>query len=75
MLLPLEVLVPEIGVFCSLGFLGNHELTNLSIVMIIGVVSKGKANATLRTLLGQKCPRRCEFVPEFHDGKAQEREV
>lgn len=59
----------------SLGFLGNHELSMLSKVTVVGIFANRKVSATLRTLLGQKNPKRCEFVPEFHDSKDQERKV
>ena len=38
----------------------------LSKITIVGVFFKGNMKATLRT---QKCPRKCEFVPESNDSK------
>lgn len=41
----------------SLGFLGNHELSILSKVSVVGIFANRKVSATLRTPLGQKYPK------------------
>lgn len=71
-LLYLEARVPETdnktetAVLHFLDFLGNYEFSMLSKITVVGVFFKGNMRATLMT---QKCPIKCEFVPESNDSK------
>lgn len=71
-LLYLEAIAPETdnktetAVLRFLDFLGNYEFRMLSKITVVGVFFKGNVRANLRT---QKCPIKCEFVPESNDSK------